>query len=77
MLTLRDGISMQAFLEAVRQCEGDICFESPEHDFFNLKSQFSQYVFAAAALKPSFQINGTVTCRNPKDVQKLENFLQK
>lgn len=67
---------MQAFLESVRQCKGDVYFESPEHDFFNLKSQFSQYVFATAALKPGFQINGIVTCRYPEDIEILRDFLQ-
>lgn len=75
-MTLLSDISMQAFLEAVRHCEGDVWFESSEHDLLNLKSQFSQFVFAAASLKEDFVINGTVTCKNSADIEKLRAFLQ-
>ena len=75
-MTLQNGVSIPAFLEAVRQCEEDVWFESDEQDLFNLKSQFSQYVFATAALNPDFHINGTVTCRCRKDLEKLRDFLQ-
>ena len=34
-MTLLPNISMQAFLEAVRHCEGDVWFESSEHDLLN------------------------------------------
>ena len=75
-MTLLPNISMQAFLEAVRHCEGDVWFESSEHDLLNLKSQFSQYIFAAASLKEDFTVNGTVTCKKPEDIEKLQAFLQ-
>ena len=40
----------EGFLEAVRQCKGNVYLRSSVDDIFNLKSELSQYVAMAALL---------------------------
>lgn len=41
---LRSEADVQAFLDAVSQCGGEVYLKSPEGDIFNLKSSLSRYV---------------------------------
>ena len=40
----------EGFLEAVRQCKGNVYLRSSVDDIFNLKSELSQYIAMAALL---------------------------
>ena len=41
---------VEGFLEAVRQCQGNVYLRSPVDDIFNLKSELSKYIAMAALL---------------------------
>ena len=41
---------IDAFLEAVQKCKGDVYLKSTEGDVYNLKSRLSQYVAIGALL---------------------------
>ena len=41
---------VEGFLEAVKQCKGNVFLRSDMDDIFNLKSELSQYVAIAALL---------------------------
>ena len=41
---------IDAFLEAVNACKGDVWLESPNGDRYNLKSRFNQYIAFGALL---------------------------
>ena len=43
-MRLRSEADIQAFLDAVNSCQGEVCLRSPEGDIFNLKSSMSRYV---------------------------------
>lgn len=74
-MSLKPGINLQAFMRAVRQCSGDVLFETEEGDRLNLKSALSQFVFASAFFIKLQNIKSTVVC-NAKDFQKLIPFLE-
>ena len=42
---------VDAFLEAVNACKGDVWLESPKGDRYNLKSVFSQFLALGAMLE--------------------------
>ena len=42
---------IDAFLEAVNACKGDVWLESPNGDRYNLKSTFSQFLALGALLE--------------------------
>ena len=43
-MRLRSEADIQAFLDAVNACEGEVYLKSPEGDIFNLKSSMSRYI---------------------------------
>ena len=43
-MRLRSEADIQAFLDAVNACAGEVYLKSPEGDIFNLKSSMSRYV---------------------------------
>ena len=43
-MRLRSEADIQACLDAVNACEGEVYLKSPEGDIFNLKSSMSRYI---------------------------------
>ena len=50
-MKLTKTTEVDAFLEAVNACKGDVWLESPNGDRYNLKSLFSQFVALGAMLE--------------------------
>lgn len=49
-MKLTKTTEVNAFLEAVNACKGDVWLESPNGDRYNLKSLFSQFIALDAML---------------------------
>lgn len=67
---------MADFMEAAKNCTGDVFFHSVDGDIINLKSLLSQYVLASIACKPGLLRNARVVCTQDEDYAKLSDFLQ-
>ncbi len=78
-MKLKEGIRPVSFLEAVRQCQGDVYFLTEHGDCLNLKSQLTRYVFLAATADETQSLieNGSVRCSAPADYQLLAPYLKK
>lgn len=73
-MRLKKNISIPAFICAVNNCSGDVLFLTSEGDRLNLKSTFSQFIFASAiAGKISLQ-EGIIEILCPEDEAPLKPF---
>lgn len=66
---------VEGFLEAVRQCKGNVFLRSPVDDIFNLKSELSQYV-AMAALLSDHGDELELFCEDKSDDQFFHKYFQ-
>lgn len=73
---LKPGQNISDFFEAVHTCSQDVSYVSEEGDFLNLKSQLSQFIFLVMCVEKEFPRNGTIVCKDPKDMERLEAFLE-
>lgn len=46
-MKLKKNINVQAFLETVKKCDGNVYFKTIEGDQLNLKSLLSQYILVS------------------------------
>lgn len=67
---------MIKFLEAVKNCSGQVTFNIPEGDVLNLKSLLSQYLFATPAGNEDILASGTIEYENSNDFAILMPFCQ-
>lgn len=74
-MKLKKNIDLNAFLDAARQCDGDVFFHSEENDILNLKSLLSQYVAMSIVYKPRLFENALIVCTQESDYEKLSDFL--
>lgn len=75
-MNLKENFNMADFMEAAKDCTGDVFFHSEEGDIINLKSLLSQYVLATIACKPGLLKNARIICTQDEDYAKLTDFLQ-
>ena len=61
-MTLRADIRLSDFLNAVLNCRGAVCYETPEGDHLDLKSELSQFVFIVAAAHGIAGLTGRILC---------------
>ncbi len=74
-MKLKPDADLAAFLDMVRQCRGEVHFNTAEGDSLNLQSVLSQYLFAALASKPELWQSGEIVCDDPGDLLRLHGFL--
>ena len=75
MYQLKAAVSHADFLKRVKDCRGEVLFETADGDVLNLKSQLSQFVFAASFLKPEIVQQAQVRCEETSDYEILRNYL--
>lgn len=75
-MRFKQNINLSAFFEQVRKSNGDVWFFTNQKDQLNLKSQLSQYVFAAAFFDSEFRLSGNIICENPADEKLLQDFTE-
>ena len=49
-MKLKNSVQVEAFMEAVNKCEGNVFLRSLQGDIFNMKSSLSQYIAMGALL---------------------------
>lgn len=73
-MKLNPRASIPAFLQAVQNCVGEVCFVTPEGDNLNLKSALSQFVFAAVIAGNLKELDGTITVEVQEDARLLGEY---
>lgn len=73
---LKEKIELTEFLLAVKQCEGDVLFETEDGDSLNLKSFLSEYLFSMIASNKNYVLSGRVVCRTEEDYGLLQEFIE-
>ena len=76
-MKLKTEATLVEFLQAAKQCRGEVLYKTTEGDVLNLKSQLSQYIFLAALAsdKQTPLPNGEIVCDDETDYQILLPFL--
>lgn len=74
-MKIRNVEQVNAFMEAVDKCEGEVWLESLEGDKFNLKSTLSQYVAVGALLSEKGE-SLELFCQKKKDEIHFYHFFQ-
>lgn len=74
-MKLKPTADIPSFLHAVKYCQDEVYFTTPEGDVLNLKSILSQFVFAAVISGDMQELSGTINLQNPQDAQCLAEFL--
>ena len=74
-MKFKDSVDINAFLDAAKQCSGDIFLQTNEGDILNLKSLLSRYVLMSIMGNPDLLQNAQVTCVQEDDYQLLLEYL--
>ncbi len=77
MRRLKRPIDPIAFINAVKNCSGDVFLQTKEGDLLNLKSNLCQYIFAYVSLSDNtedFLINAELTCDLQEDYPLLSDY---
>lgn len=75
-MKIKKGIDINAFLEAIKKCEGSVYYKTIEGDQLNLKSLLSQYILISVIDNPDLADHGIIDCSLEQDYASLEEFLQ-
>lgn len=74
-MKLKKEISLTSFLQKVKECRGEVTFQTEEGDCLNLKSVLTSYIFVSLMMSPEILENGWVTCEAEEDYTVLNAFL--
>lgn len=74
-MKLKEGIDVLAFLDAAKDCSGEVFFHSHQNDILNLKSLISQYVLVSIYQQPGLLEGAKIVCTNDDDYARLADFL--
>ncbi|MBD5529946.1 MAG: polya polymerase [Lachnospiraceae bacterium] len=75
-MKIKKNINVEAFLENVRKCEGNVYFKTLEGDMLNLKSLLSQYILMSIIDNDELMGNGVIDCSMESDVVLLGQYLE-
>lgn len=75
-MKIKKNINVEAFLENVRKCEGNVYFKTLEGDMLNLKSLLSQYILMSIIDNDELMGNGVIDCSMESDVAVLGQYLE-
>lgn len=67
--------NLDKFFEVIESCEGKVELVSSEGDRLNLKSKLTQYVALANIFSGGYVKELELVAYEPKDVEKLINFM--
>lgn len=77
MRILKRPIDTITFINAVKNCSGDVFLQTKEGNHLNLKSSLCQYIFAFASISDStedFFKNAELTCDLQEDYRLLSDY---
>lgn len=75
-MKIKKGIDINAFLDTIKKCEGNVYYKTIEGDQLNLKSLLSQYILISIIDNPDLTDNGVIDCTREQDFALLGEFLQ-
>lgn len=75
-MKLKQGVSLPAFLDQVKKCQGEVYFKTNEGDCLNLKSVLTTYIFVTLMMEPEVIENGWITCEDTADYGILNTYLK-
>ena len=73
-MKLRNIINIEAFLETVDRCEGDVYLTTPQGDRLNLKSQLTKMLAMTSVFDSAEIKEMDLEFSNPADVSKMLTF---
>lgn len=74
-MKLKKEISLTSFLQKVKDCRGEVTFQTEEGDSLNLKSVLTGYIFVALMMSPEVLDEGWITCEEKEDYDILNEYL--
>lgn len=74
-MKFKDSVDINAFLDAAKQCSGDIFLQTNEGDILNLKSLLSRYVLMSIMGNSGLLQNAHITCVQEDNYQLLSEYL--
>lgn len=75
-MIIRDKETLLAFLQAIKECKGEVIYLSGEGDRLNLKSVLSQFLFSSVFLDNPSLLNGKLSCEREEDLALLQPYLE-
>lgn len=72
---INPNIDITKFLISIKNCQGEVYFETLEGDRLNLSSTLSQYIFCSAIGQSYNWNHGTIRCTIPDDILILTPYL--
>ena len=76
MYRMKDPVSHPAFLQRIKECQGDVIFVTAQGNELNLKSALSQLLFAACFTRPKLLRGARIRLVEESDRVLLQEFLQ-
>lgn len=74
-MRLRENIKLEAFIQAVSDCQGEVLYRTEEGDCLNLKSALSRFIFLSMIEGYQNLRSGHVVY-SEADVPLLQEFLE-
>lgn len=75
-MKLKKDIDFKEFLDAVKDCRGDVLFYTIEGDQLNLSSTISRIIFFAVDKHEGIIRSGDVICKCEEDKIRLKEFVE-
>lgn len=74
-MKLKKEITLTSFLQKVKECRGEVTFQTVDGDCLNLKSVFTTYIFVTLMMDPEVLEDGWITCKDKEDYTILNEYL--
>ncbi|MFV0465582.1 MAG: hypothetical protein ACK5ML_05855 [Lachnospiraceae bacterium] len=75
-MKIKQQVDLIEFLNAVKNCNSEVYFETTQGDSLALGSQLCQYIFCSLASKPELLEQGVIRFQDPSDAAILTEFLE-
>lgn len=75
-MRLKQDFNIPEFLSAVKGCDGEVFFNTPEGDSLALRSSFCQYIFCGLVETSDTFYEAELAFENDSDKEKLLEFIQ-
>lgn len=75
-MRLKKDLCIPDFLSAVKKCNGEVYFNTPEGDSLALRSVFCQYIFCSLEKTSSTFYEAEIVLEQEDDLTLLQEFIQ-
>lgn len=74
-MKFKDSVDINAFLDATKQCSGEIFLQTNDGDILNLKSLLCRYMLMSIMGNSDLLQSAQITCVQEDDYQLLSEYL--